>query len=209
MLVRGAGVLIKQFAEGMRVSSEIHIADPVPGLVQAAAAGDARAWSDLVDRFSPLVWSVCRAHRIYDEDAADVFQVTWLRLLENLGRIRDPQRLPGWIATTCRRECLALLKRTRSSMAMDEEHLDVLLGGDAPADEPVLTADQYAALWRAFSRLTDWCQQVLRALILNAEDGRPSYLDVAQELGTRPGSLGPTRGRCLKHLRELLEAEGI
>jgi hypothetical protein len=73
----------------------------------------------------------------------------------------------------------------------------------------VLTADQYAALWRAFNRLTDWCQQVLRALIINPEDGRPSYLDVTEELGTRPGSLGPTRGRCLKHLRELLEAEGI
>jgi RNA polymerase sigma factor (sigma-70 family) len=193
----------------MRVSSEPNIGDPVPGLVRAAAAGDARAWSDLVDRFSPLVWSVCRAYRVHDEDAADVFQVTWLRLLENLGRIRDPQRLAGWIATTCRRECLALLKRSRSALVMDSEHLDVLLGGDAPADEPVLTADQHAALWRAFSRLTDWCQQVLRALILNAEDAPPSYLDVAAELGTRPGSLGPTRGRCLKHLRELLETEGI
>jgi RNA polymerase sigma factor (sigma-70 family) len=193
----------------MRVSSEQDIADPVPGLVLAAAAGDARAWDDLVDRFSPLVWSVCRAHRVHDEDAADVFQMTWLRLLENLGRIRDPQRLPGWIATTCRRECLALLKRSRSATVMDSEHLDVLLGGDAPADEPVLTADQHAALWRAFSHLTAWCQQVLRALIINAEDGRPSYLDVAAELGTRPGSLGPTRGRCLKHLRELLETEGI
>jgi RNA polymerase sigma factor (sigma-70 family) len=209
MLVRSAGILTVFSAEGMKVSSEPDIADPVPGLVRAAAAGDARAWGDLVDRFSPLVWSVCRAHRVHDEDAADVFQMTWLRLLENLGRIRDPHRLPGWIATTCRRECLALIKRSRSTTAMDSEHLDILLGGDTAADEPVLTADQYAALWRAFNGLTDWCQQVLRALIINPEDGRPSYLDVAEELGTRPGSLGPTRGRCLKQLRELLEAEGI
>jgi hypothetical protein len=36
-----------------------------------------------------------------------------------------------------------------------------------------------------------------------------SYPQVAAELGTRPGSLGPTRGRCLRQLRKLLEAEGI
>lgn len=177
--------------------------------MQAAAAGDARAWDDLVERFSPLVWSVCRAHRIYNEDAVDVIQVTWLRLVENLGRIRDPQRLPGWIATTCRRECLALLRRGSSSVATDEDRMEMLLGGGTSADEPLLTADEHAALWRAFGRLSNWCQEVLRALVLNAEDERPSYLQVAAELGTRPGSLGPTRGRCLRQLRELLKAEGI
>lgn len=191
------------------MSPETEIADPVPGLVQAAAAGDARAWDDLVERFSPLVWSVCRAHRIYNEDAVDVIQVTWLRLVENLGRIRDPQRLPGWIATTCRRECLALLRRGSSSVATDEDRMEMLLGGGTSADEPLLTADEHAALWRAFGRLSNWCQEVLRALVLNAEDERPSYLQVAAELGTRPGSLGPTRGRCLRQLRELLKAEGI
>jgi len=176
--------------------------------VEAAAAGDGQAWAELVDRFSPLVWSVCRAHRLSVEDAADVYQVTWLRLLENLNRIRDPRRLPGWIATTCRREAQALLTRARSSVATESERLDWLLGGDVAADEPTLTADQHAVLWRAFDRLSDWCQQVLRALILNM-DKQMSYPQVAAELGTRPGSLGPTRGRCLKQLRKLLEAEGI
>jgi RNA polymerase sigma factor (sigma-70 family) len=197
--------------ESVRVNPDTDSAapDPVAGLVQAAVAGDGQAWAELVDRFSPLVWSVCRAHRLSVEDAADVYQVTWLRLLENLSRIRDPRRLPGWIATTCRREAQALLSRARSSVATDSEHMDRLLGGDVPADEHMLTADQHAALWRAFSRLGDWCQQVLRALILNMEDQRMSYPQVAAKLGTRPGSLGPTRGRCLKQLRKLLEAEGI
>jgi RNA polymerase sigma factor (sigma-70 family) len=202
-------VIVIKSAEGVSVSSETDNADTVPGLVRAAAAGDARAWDDLVDRFSPLVWSVCRTHRISDEDAADVFQVTWLRLLENLDRIRDPLRLPGWIATTCRRECLAVADRGRWLVAVDAQELDVLLGGSAPADEPVLTADQHASLWRAFSQLTGWCQQVLRALIVNVDGERPSYPRVAAELGTRPGSLGPTRGRCLKQLRQLVKSEGI
>jgi RNA polymerase sigma factor (sigma-70 family) len=195
--------------ESVRVNPDSDTTDPVPGLVQAAAAGDGRAWAELVDRFTPLVWSVCRAHRLSGEDAADVYQVTWLRLMENLGRIRDPRRLPGWIATTCRREAQAQLTRARSLVATESERMDWLLGGDISADEALLTADDHATVRRAFGGLSDWCQQVLRALILNVDGPRISYPQVAAELGTRPGSLGPTRGRCLKQLRKLLEAEGI
>jgi len=183
--------------------------DPVPGWVQAAAAGDARAWEQLVDRYDRLLWSICRGYRMSDDDAADATQLTWLRLLENLGRIRNPQRLAGWLATTCRRECLASLRRSRSSVAVDDEHLDWLLGGVGPADQPLLLADQYAVLWQAFHQLSQWCQRVLRALIVNAEDGTPSYRLAALELQTPVGSLGPTRARCLEQLRKLLDSGGI
>jgi DNA-directed RNA polymerase specialized sigma24 family protein len=144
-----------------------------------------------------------------DDDAADATQLTWLRLLENLGRIRDPQRLAGWLATTCRRECLASLRRSRSSVTVDDEHLDWLLGGVGPADQPLLVADQYAVLWQAFQRLSQWCQRVLRALVINAEDGPPSYRLAALELQRPVGSLGPTRARCLDQLRKLLDSGGI
>jgi RNA polymerase sigma factor (sigma-70 family) len=183
--------------------------DPVPGLVRAAAAGDARAWEQLVDRFAGLVWSICRMHRLSDDDAADVVQLTWLHLLENLERIRDPRRLAGWLATTCRRECLALLRKSRTSVTIDEERMDWLLGGAAPADELVLATDQFAALWQAFQRLSQWCQRVLRALIVDAEGGPPSYRVVASRLQTPVGSLGPTRARCLGQLRKLLDNGGI
>jgi RNA polymerase sigma factor (sigma-70 family) len=183
--------------------------DPVPSWVGAAAAGDAAAWGRLVDRYAGLVWSVCRAHRLAAEDAADVAQLTWLRLLENLGRIREPQRLAGWLATTCRRECLAFLQRSRSATPVEGEHLDRLLGGGAAADLPVLAADQEATLWLAFHRLSEWCQRVLQALIIDADDGPPSYRGVAAELGVPVGSLGPTRARCLRQLRKLLDNSGI
>src|SRR3954462_5922819 len=61
-------------------------------LVLSAAEGDQAAWDALVDRFAGLVWSIARAHRLSAADAADVSQTTWLRLVEHLGRIRDPQR---------------------------------------------------------------------------------------------------------------------
>lgn len=183
--------------------------DPLPGWVKAAAAGDQRAWDLLVDRFAGLVWAICREHRLSDSDAADTVQLTWLRLLENLGRIRDPQRLAGWLATTCRRQCLAVLRQSKTTVPTTADSLDLVMGGSGAADQDVLATEQRAILWQAFTRLSDWCQQVLRALILDAEDGPPSYRLVAAQLQTPVGGLGPTRARCLSQLRKLLDSSGI
>jgi hypothetical protein len=83
------------------------------------------------------------------------------------------------------------------------------MGGRGAADQDVLATEQRAILWQAFTRLSDWCQQVLRALILDAEDGPPSYRLVAAQLQTPVGGLGPTRARCLSQLRKLLDSSGI
>jgi RNA polymerase sigma factor (sigma-70 family) len=183
--------------------------DQLPSLVRAAAGGDSHAWGQLVDRFADLLWSVCRAYRLSDEDAADTVQLTWLRLLEHLDQIRDPQRLAGWLATTCRRECQALLRRSRSSVNVEQEHMERLIGGVSPADEPFLTAEDHAALWQAFQLLSEWCQRLLRELVIDPDDGPPSYHLVAASLHVPTGSLGPTRARCLKQLRKLLDTGGI
>jgi RNA polymerase sigma factor (sigma-70 family) len=183
--------------------------DLVPRLVRAAAAGDARAWGQLVDLFAGLLWSICRGFRLTDDDAGDVVQLTWLRLLEHLDTIRDPQRLAGWLATTCRRECLQLLRRSQGLVSVEQEQLDRMTEGGFPADEPLLMAEERAALWQAFQLLSAWCQRVLRELVVDADDGPPSYRLVAARLQTPVGGLGPTRARCLSQLRKLLDRGGI
>lgn len=81
-------------------------------LVARAADGDEAAWNALVDEFGGLVWATTRAHRLSAADAADVFQITWIRLVENLDRIQDLAHVNGWLATTARRESLSLLRRS-------------------------------------------------------------------------------------------------
>ena len=78
-------------------------------LVTRAAKGDMHAWDALVDRFVPLIWSICRRYRLGDADAEDVGQNVWLQLVGHLDKIRDPAALPGWLATVTRRECLRVL----------------------------------------------------------------------------------------------------
>jgi len=94
--------------------------DPVVvDLVLRARAGDQRAWDEIVERFAPLVWGICMRHRLSPADADDVGQSLWLGLLEHLQTLREPAALPGWIATTTRRECLRLHEEAKRRLQAD------------------------------------------------------------------------------------------
>lgn len=184
--------------------------EDVAALLALSTSGDEAAWHRLVERFSPLLWSVCRSFGLSTADSADVFQLTWLRLLEHLDSIEDPDRLPGWLGTTCRRECLSLLRRNKRAQPSDDDRLfDRYSPQDAGADKPLLVAERDAALWRAYRQLDQRCQDVLRVLLVEPDGGRIPYELAAAGLGMPVGSLGPTRGRCLARLRKWLAAEGI
>jgi RNA polymerase sigma factor (sigma-70 family) len=175
-------------------------------LVLAAAAGDQRAWDELVERFSGLVWAIARAHRLGPADAADVSQTTWLRLVEHLHRLRDPDHVGGWLATTARHECLRVIRRAHREMPDDrlDTELDAV-GEPAPSPESVvLSNERRRMLWQALARLSSRCQLLLRALAASPD---ASYAEVSAALAIPVGSIGPTRARCLEHLRRELRAE--
>ena len=172
-------------------------------LVEAAAAGDQQAWDTLVERFSRLLWSVGRSFRLAEDDAADVVQTTWLKLLENLGRIHEPEALPGWLATTARREALRVVQRKGRDLTVRDDDLATGLV-DPQATEldlALLESERDVALWSGFTQLSDRCQQLLRVLM--ACD-RPAYVEVAASMGMPIGSIGPTRMRCLGRLEKIL-----
>ena len=150
-------------------------------LVRAAARGETAAWDELVRRFGGLLWSICRDHRLGAADAADVFQLTWLRLLERLDSLQDPDRVAGWLATTCRRECLAVLRRARR-VSPSSEAVELHTEPAGAADAGILRADRDATLWDAFARLGERCRKVLTVLVTEAEEGPPSYRLAAQQL---------------------------
>jgi RNA polymerase sigma factor (sigma-70 family) len=184
--------------------------DVIAQLIAAAIDGDERAWNKLVERFSALLWSICRTYGLGAADAADAFQLTWLRLLEHLETIQEPARLAGWLATTCRRECMAILRRSRRVVLSSDDALFDRASGHAPgADRATLLSDRDAELWLAFGRLSERCQRLLRVLVLEPEEGAPSYDMAAAVLDMPKGSLGPTRGRCLEQLRKYLDDGGI
>jgi RNA polymerase sigma factor (sigma-70 family) len=175
--------------------------DAVAPLLDAARVGDTASWDRIVERFSGLLWATARAHRLDTADSADVVQTTWLRLVENLDRIQDAERLGGWLATTARRECLVVLKRRRREPPVDaDETFDHLPDQRDGVDAGLLLAERDAILWQLFEQLSDRCRRLLRVLVA---DPPPAYADVAQALDMPIGSIGPTRQRCLTALRSL------
>jgi RNA polymerase sigma factor (sigma-70 family) len=176
-------------------------------LLRAASEGDQEAWNAITDRFTSLLWSVARSYRLGSDDAEDVVQNTWLRLLENLTRIDNPEALPGWLATTARREALGILRRRGRTVLTRDEDLGVDLADPASTelDSALLEDERDVELWASFAKLPERCQQLLRVLM--ACD-RPVYAEVSAAFDMPIGSIGPTRMRCLKRLRKLVAESG-
>jgi RNA polymerase sigma factor (sigma-70 family) len=171
----------------------------VADLVTRARKGDQQAWDVLVQRYSPLIWSICRHYRLSRADAEDVGQRTWLQFVNHLGAIRDPAALPGWLTTTTRRECNRVVRAARGPQAagqlLDENIPDKQI---KTAEQELLAAERHAALREAFTCLSPSRQQLMALLI---EDPPVPYAEISARLGIPVSSIGPTRGRCLDQLR--------
>jgi RNA polymerase sigma factor (sigma-70 family) len=167
-------------------------------LVSRAAEGDEQAWDALVERYAPLIWSICRKYGLNRADAEDVGQQVWLRLVDQLGSLRNPAALPGWVATTTRRECDRVLtargsKRPDTKLADSSQPAD-----DMATDEEILAAERTTALRAALAELPRGCQELIALLI---QDPPVPYAEISARLGIPVSSIGPRRRRCLDKIQ--------
>jgi RNA polymerase sigma factor (sigma-70 family) len=170
----------------------------VADLVAGARNDDRQAWDALVERYAPLIWSICRRYGISGPAAEDVAQHVWLHLVESLNDLRDPAALPGWISTTTRRECCRI-RRVQGLVADDTQVLENLPDGHAKTIEhELLMAERHATLREAFARLPLPFQRLLALLVA---DPPVPYAEISARLGIPVGSIGPNRSRSLDRLR--------
>jgi RNA polymerase sigma factor (sigma-70 family) len=151
-----------------------------------------------VDQYENLVWSVIRGFRLSEADALDVAQVTWLRAVENLDRIRDPERIGLWLATTAKRECMRLLERSKRSAPSDPQDRLAALASPQDLASEVENRAECERVLQALESLGGDCQQLLRLLLA---DPPCSYAEIAEILGISIGTIGARRQRCLSKLR--------
>jgi RNA polymerase sigma factor (sigma-70 family) len=174
--------------------------DPsVVALVVRAAGQDEDAWDEIVERYAPLLWSICARFQLGDQDREDVAQTVWMLLVGQLGKLREPAALAGWLAKTTQRECLRVVTAARKSERLGTWLDDSMqFADDAVIEEEILTAERNACLRAAFAELPPRCQQLLAMLL---SDPPCSYAEINATLGIPLGSIGPKRGRCLGRLR--------
>jgi RNA polymerase sigma factor (sigma-70 family) len=169
-------------------------------LLSRVIAGDEQAWNEVVDRYAGLVWSVARSYRLSSAATQDVVQTVWLRLAEHCGRIRQPERLASWLATTTRNEALRVIRgNTRQS---PQAIVDDFAEPTTPSIEERVGDDAtLRAVLHAFAKLSPEDQQLMRLLCAVPPI---DYQTIAEMLGRPIGSIGPTRARCLERLKKLL-----
>jgi RNA polymerase sigma factor (sigma-70 family) len=176
-------------------------------LVQAARAGDPVAVGQLVQRYSGVVWSTVRRIGLREVDAQDAVQNTWLQMIEHVDSLRDADRLPGWLATTARRECLRIMRRSAVETVGYTPDLAGRVEDPAPGPDSVALARMMGRLlWRHVAELPPAGREMLATL---TRADAPRYADLARATGMPIGSIGPRRMRYLRKLRLRLERAGL
>lgn len=168
-----------------------------PWQLKMALSGEEAAWKRLVDEFSLPIWQWARSYDLTREEAEDVAQTVWCKLKDKGETIHEPARLPGWLATTTKREALSVIRgRSRTIGVADDFFYDL---GDSEPNVADLAevGEMNARILEAYQSLNEGC----RTLLALCWTGNLSYEEIAEILGRSVGYIGPTRQRCLNSLR--------
>ena len=166
-------------------------------LVQRCRTGDSDAWNELVERYSRYVYAICvRGFRLSDEDAEDVFQDVFTRAFMRLETLRDGSALKPWLAQLTRRRCLDAI-----SGGGREQPVEEVMTDEASAD--MEEVEEAFAVREAVAGLSDACQDILDRFF--AQD--QSYRTISDELDIPAGTIASRIARCLRKLRDELEAK--
>lgn len=165
--------------------------------------GDASGLDDLVRLMTPVLWQVVRACSLPEDSAEDVVQTTWVAFVRSAGRLRDTQSVGGWLTTTARREAWRVSQAGGSRTTfVEDDTLERVVPPERSAEAEMVIRDESDQLWSAVGALDERCQMLLRVVAF-AE--RPDYAGIARDLDMPVGSIGPTRMRCLRKLKALLD----
>lgn len=175
--------------------------DSVADLLLRIGEGDAAAWDEIFRRYGKLVSSTVRSFRLQEADVLDAVQMTWLRLTENVHRIKFPDQLGGWLRTTARHECLRILRQAKPAQDVVDMMPDTVPDPSVGPEQRVIDADTARTLRKLVAELSPRRQALVWMLFT---DNPLSYAEVARAAGIPPGGIGPTRARALRQLRSKL-----
>jgi RNA polymerase sigma factor (sigma-70 family) len=176
-------------------------------LVKECLAGNESAWSQLIDKYKALIYSIPIKYNLPPQEAADVFQATCVELLVRLAELREPRALPKWLMQVAHHECYRVKRLSQRVVSRDSEEDTPEPETPPIADTLVQQTQEEQMLREAMATLTPQCRSLVEMLFFESPS-RP-YAEVAAELGLALGSIGFTRQKCIERLRRQLEDLGF
>ncbi len=187
-----------------RPNLQTTIRDDDVALLNACLSGDEAAWTEFVNRYTRLVYSIAFKTGLNEQEAADVVQNVFTIVLRRLESLRHADRFSAWLITTTHRESWRV-RQARREQPLDGE-FDVV-DPEGSVDAQVIKWEHASLTHEALRRLDERCRRLLEFLFLR--DARPAYESIASELDMAIGSIGPIWARCLKRLKGHLADVGI
>jgi RNA polymerase sigma factor (sigma-70 family) len=176
-------------------------------LVKECLSGNESAWSQLIDKYKALIYSIPIKYNLPPQEAADVFQATCVELLVRLPELREPRALPKWLMQVAHHECYRVKRLGQRVVSRDSEEDTPEPETPPIADTLVQQTQEEQMLREAMATLTPQCRRLVEMLFFESPS-RP-YAEVASELGLALGSIGFTRQKCIERLRRQLEDLGF
>jgi DNA-directed RNA polymerase specialized sigma24 family protein len=114
-------------------------------VLHLASRGNEDAWEQLFRRYDRMLHWIGAGFRLNTEQIADSAQTTWMQLVREIGKVRSPEKLGGWLSVTMRRECIRLASRQGREELRGEWRADEL-GVRGGVETHVLLADPDAVI---------------------------------------------------------------
>jgi RNA polymerase sigma factor (sigma-70 family) len=175
-------------------------------LVRECLLGSEEAWSDLIDKYSNLIFSIAIKYGFSRDDAREIFQTVCLTLLQELSHLREPRALAGWLIKLTAHKCLRKRREGRAFVEVEIEKED-LAGIEQLQQELLERLERQQMLREAIAEASPECRRLINLLFFANPPLR--YDQAAAVLGFAKGSIGATRMRCLEKLRSSLEKKGF
>lgn len=168
-------------------------------LVLRAQLGHHDAMRALFERYNSRLLYYLR--RMVDDEAEDVLQEVWMKVVRNVGGLERPAAFKAWVYRTAHNQAISRIRSQPDDMALEElsEEPAVPSPGDETDDTALFGTYGGASLHLGLSRLTAHHREVLTLRFLE----ELSYEEVAGVVGC---SIGTVRSRIHYAKKSLLHS---
>ncbi len=185
--------------------------DPGWEALARVAAGDADAFSSLVESHQERLFRLCERLLGDAEEARDAAQDVFLKAYRKAAEVRPQGQVYTWLYRIAVNHCLNKLRRRKLVRFL---RLDSPIEADSPAfDPPDRAADPAATLdarrrWQATRRAIDKLPENQRSVLVLVRFEGLSYKQVAEVLGITEGAVESRLVRAMRRLEAAQEAKG-
>lgn len=172
-------------------------------LIEATRQGDLAAFGVLTQRYWSLAVALGLSRLDDSADAEDVAQESFIKAYARLASLRDPDRFAGWLSRIVNQQCVdAHRQHRRRQRALGQQiHPGATLDHIAAyTSNPGLTCQQILFVRQTIGKLPEKFKQPIIMRFV----GGLSAVEIARQLGKRPGTIRVWLHRAYQQLRQEL-----